>query len=314
MASRLSLPSTFPEPEGPLVSVVVPTYEDAEYVGTAIESLAAQTHGDVEAIVVDSSGVEWLEALADDTDWVRYEYQEPAGLSAARNRGIDIAHGDYIGFLDADDEWLPAKLEHQLPLFGGGADVVYADAYIAQDGGKRRLSSLPISEPATHHVDFLHEGGVPIPTVLARRECFEEERFDESLPAVEDRHMLARLFRKFEPGRVAEPIVVYNRRDDSMSSDAEQMYEAELTVLESLFDRYGELADHRESLLANARYKYGKRLLRTGRDRAARRELLSLVRDGRIDLRTAALLLATVLPFSGQRTLWYLERIEERLA
>lgn len=96
MSPRPSLPSTLPESDGPLVSVVVPTYEDAELVDAALESIAAQTHSAVEAVIVDSSGVDWLEALAAETDWIRYAYQEPAGLSAARNYGIDLAEGEYV--------------------------------------------------------------------------------------------------------------------------------------------------------------------------------------------------------------------------
>lgn len=312
MTTRPSLSETRPT-TGPLVSVVVPTYEDSEYVSSALESIAAQTHPNVEAILVDSSGVEWLESLADETDWVRYTFQEPAGLSAARNCGIDLAEGEYVGFLDADDEWLPEKLDRQLDVLESGAEVVYSDAYVAESGTRRRLTSLPIEDPETHYVDFLYEGGVPIPTVVARRTCFEAERFDESLPAVEDRHMVARLFREYTPGRVAEPLVVYNRRTNSMSSDADVMYEAEMAVLESLFDRYDELEPHREPLVWNARYKYGKRLLRTGHKRAARRELWELVHDGYRDPRVFALLLAAVLPVSGRRSLWWLERAQECL-
>lgn len=313
MDSRPSLPETRPPNDGPLVSVIVPTYEDSEFIGPALESIANQTHSNVEPIIVDSSDVGWLESLAAGTDWIQYTFQEPKGLSAARNRGIDLARGDYIGFLDADDEWTPEKLERQLAVFDSGPDVVYSDAYIVEGDTRRRLTSLPIKNPEDHYVDFLYEGGVPILTVMARRECFEAEQFDESLPAVEDRHMIARLFHEYVPGRVAEPLAVYNRRTDSMSSDADLMYEAEMEVLNSLFNRYADLEPHREPLIRNARYKYGKRLLRTGRKRAARHELLDLLRDGYRDPRAFALLCASVLPISGRRLLWWLERAQDRL-
>ncbi len=313
MSPHPSLPSTLPDSDGPLVSVVVPTYEDAEYIGGALESIADQTHTPVEAIIVDSSGVDWLESLAMETDWCRYVFQEPSGLSAARNYGIELAEGEYVGFLDADDEWLPEKLERQLEVFKAGADVVYSDAYVIENGDRFRLSSLPIDNPDHHYVNFLYEGGVPIPTVVARRECFESERFDESLPAVEDRHMLARLFYEYQPGRVTEPLVMYNRRSNSMSSDADVMYEAEIAVLDSLFDRYDELAPHRDKLYAKAQYKYGKRLLRTGEKRAARQELIAVIQGGYGDLRTFVLLSVTLLPVRGRRMLRYLERMQERL-
>ncbi len=314
MTTPLSLPETRSDEDGPLVSVIIPTYEDSEHVGAALRSLAVQTYSNIEVVLIDSSGVGWLESLAGETDWIRYSFQQPTGLSTARNRGIDLAQGEYIGFLDADDEWLPEKLDRQLPLLESGVDVAYSDAYIKEGNARRRLSSLSINDIKTHHIDFLYEGGVPILTVVARRTCFETERFDESLPAVEDRHLIARLFYEYTPGRVAEPLVVYTRRTDSMSSDADLMYEAEIAVLESVIGRYGELEPHREPLLQNARYKYGKRLLRTGRKQAARRELYELIGDGYHDPRVLALSLATFFPIGGRRSLRWLERVQERLS
>lgn len=312
MATRLSLPKTRASNNGPLVSVIVPTYEDSEYVSTAVKSIAEQTYSNIEVILIDSSGVNWLESFASETDWIRYCYQEPTGLSAARNKGIDLAKGEYVGFLDADDEWLPEKVERQVELLKTGVDVVYTDAYVKNGNTRHRLSSLPINDPETHHIDFLYEGGVPILTVIARRTCFETERFDESLPAVEDRHMIARLFCEYIPGRIPEPLVVYTRRTNSMSSDADVMYEAEMTVLESVIGRYSQLEPHRRQLFRNARYKYGKRLLRTGRKRAARRELSQLIRDGYRDPRALALVLATFSPVGGRKSLRCLEHAQQR--
>lgn len=312
MTNMPSLPSTLPTDDGPLVSVVVPTYNDAEYIGTALESIAAQTYSMVEAVVIDSSGINWLESLAAETDWIEYAYQEPAGLSAARNYGIELASGEYVGFLDADDEWLPEKLAQQLSAFKAGADIVYSDALIVEEGKERRLSSLPIENPEAHYIDFLYEGGVPILSVVVRRSCLVTHRFDETLPAVEDRHLLARLFYEYEPARIGEPLVKYNRREDSMSSDANAMYSAELDAIESLLDRYEELESHIEELRMNARYKYGKRLLRTGHKSAARRELFDLIPDGYSDAQVLALLLVALMPIRGRQGLWWLERIQER--
>lgn len=313
MSPRHSLPATRPDSDDPRVSVVVPTYEDAEFVGRALESIAEQTYDAIEVVLVDSSGVEWLESLAAETDWVHYSFQEPSGLPAARNHGIELASGEFVGFLDADDEWLPGKLAAQMTAFETGADVVYSDAIVVEDGEERSFTALPVDDPATHAVTFLYEGGVPIPTVVARRSCLTAEPFDESLPAVEDRHLLARLFFEYEPARVAQPLVRYNRRADSMSSDAEVMYDAELAVLESLFERYPQLDDHRAALRRQARYKYGKRLLRYGDRQDARRELWSVIREGSRDLRVFVLFFVSLLPVDGKRSLWHLERIQQRL-
>lgn len=296
----------------PLVSVIVPTYGDADRLGPALRSVASQTYPSVEIVVVDGSDVDWLASLADRTEGVTYVAQEPRGLAAARNRGIEAATGEVVGFLDADDRWHPRKLERQVPALRDGADVVYSDAYVvADDAPPRRLSSLPVAEPDRHHVDFLHGGGVPVLTVLVRRDCLEDVRFDERLPAVEDRNLLARLFARYEPARVAEPLAYYTRRDDSMSSDAEAMYRAELANLDYLAAELPDVAAHRAALERLAEYKYAKRLLRTGDAVAARERLLAVVAGGHVDRRTLALLALSALPFGHRRGLRGLERLRE---
>jgi glycosyltransferase involved in cell wall biosynthesis len=298
--------------DGPLVSVVVPTYEDAQYLPDALESIAAQTHGNVEIVVVDSSGVDWLRDLADRTDGLEYVFQDPSGLSAARNAGIDAASGEVVAFLDADDRWVPEKLAKQLAALDAGADVVYGDVYLVEPEGTRYQSSLPVSDPERHHLDFLREGGVPMPTVLARRECFDDERFDESLPAVEDRHMWARLFARYRPARVPEPLAYYTVREASMSSDAEVMYNAELTVLADLAERFSEVAAERDALERKASYKHGKRLLGLGDARGARVPLRRAVTGGMTDPRALALLAVAYAPAGHARLLRLLERAQER--
>lgn len=97
------------------VSVIIPTYNRAEYVTQAIDSVLAQTYTDYEIIVVDDGSADnTKEVLLPYMDRIRYIYQENAGASAARNKGIKAAKGDWIAFLDSDDEWLPGKLAVQI--------------------------------------------------------------------------------------------------------------------------------------------------------------------------------------------------------
>lgn len=299
--------------DGRLVSVIIPTYRDADQLPSALESVVCQTHDNVEIVIVDSSGVNWLSEAVDGTEGAKYVFQEPSGLAAARNRGIDEASGEIIAFLDADDQWASEKLERQLVEIKAGADVVYSDTYVVEPEGHRYLTSLPITDPDEHHLDFLFEGGVPVLTLLARRECLEQEQFDERLPAVEDRHLVTRLLHEFTPGRVAEPLGYYNRRTDSMSSDPELMYEAELRSLSLLSERYDDIARYRNALILKAQYKYGKRLLRAGRASEARTQLFDVLREGHFDARTLSLLAVTLLPAGNRRALSWLERIQERV-
>ena len=102
----------------PRVSVVIPTYNDAEYLSEAIESVLAQTYTDYEIIVIDDGSADNTRQVLDPyQDKIRYIYQKNQGVAAARNRGINLARGELIAFLDADDLFLPDKLQQQVTLF-----------------------------------------------------------------------------------------------------------------------------------------------------------------------------------------------------
>src|SRR5947207_2336490 len=98
-----------------LVSVVIPTFNSADFLVQALESVLAQTYQDFEILVVDDASTDRTqEAIRPFADRITYLRQEPGGPSVARNRGILQAKGELIAFLDADDLWRPAKLTRQV--------------------------------------------------------------------------------------------------------------------------------------------------------------------------------------------------------
>jgi len=100
------------------VSVVIPTYNSADLVVEAVESVLAQTVPPFEVIVIDDGSTDRTrERLASYGPPVRYVHQENGGVATARNRGVKEAKGDLVAFLDADDAWHPRKLEIQLKVF-----------------------------------------------------------------------------------------------------------------------------------------------------------------------------------------------------
>lgn len=115
----------------PLVSVVIPTYRRAALVAVAVRSVLAQSYANLEVLVIsDGPDAETREAtarLAADDARLRYlELPENVGPAQARNVGVQAAQGEWIAFLDDDDEWLPAKLEHQMAL----ADAAHPERMI----------------------------------------------------------------------------------------------------------------------------------------------------------------------------------------
>lgn len=111
------------------VAVVVPAYNNAGFVGRAIDSILAQTLPADEIIVVDDGSTDnTADIVRSYGQQVRYIYQESAGASVARNTGIEAAKSDWIAFLDADDEWLPEKLKLQTEHLERNPDIVWTTA------------------------------------------------------------------------------------------------------------------------------------------------------------------------------------------
>ncbi|HME22877.1 MAG TPA: glycosyltransferase [Acetobacteraceae bacterium] len=110
-----------------LVSVVIPFYNECDLACRALHSVLCQSHPSIEVIMVDDGSTESLaqiEALVDKDQRVRLLRQSSAGLGAARNRGMKAARGSYIAFLDADDIFLPIKIQRQLELMQQSGSVM----------------------------------------------------------------------------------------------------------------------------------------------------------------------------------------------
>ena len=220
--------------ENPRVSVVVPTYERADLVGRAVDSALAQTVEDIEVIVVDDGSTDGTrEAVAAESDpRVRYlEHESNRGVSAARNTGIEAASGEYVAFLDSDDEWLPRKLERQLAALddrGDGWVGAYCD--VATTG----LSSLGRIAAAVSESVFRsaapREGGRelaeallsmrvfmgPGSTLLVERDALTVAgSFDEELSIYEDWDLVLRVLSVGKIAYVDEALAVTHFTGDA---------------------------------------------------------------------------------------------------
>jgi len=114
----------------PLVSVVIPAFNPGRLISDAIESVLAQSYRNFEIIVVDDASTDGFHELLKSLQFqVLYIRQAHAGSAVARNRGVLLSGGEYIAFLDADDLWVPAKLEKQVDFMERNRDAVltYAD-------------------------------------------------------------------------------------------------------------------------------------------------------------------------------------------
>jgi glycosyltransferase involved in cell wall biosynthesis len=119
--------------EAPHVSVVINVYNGVPYLAEAIESVLGQTYRNRELIVVDDGSDDGTEELAQRYgDELRYDRLPRSGIGAARNRGVDLASGEYFAFLDADDRFVPDKLERQMAAFAADPELEMAFGHMSE--------------------------------------------------------------------------------------------------------------------------------------------------------------------------------------
>lgn len=116
-----------------LISVIVPTYNSANYLSECINSILGQSYNKLEIIIVDDGSIDNTQDLKlYDNDRVNYYYQEHQGISSALNYAINLSKGEYISFLDADDLWHPNKLEIQLDVLLNNSNIDMVFGHIKQ--------------------------------------------------------------------------------------------------------------------------------------------------------------------------------------
>jgi hypothetical protein len=228
-------------PETPLVSVVIPAYQAAAWIGATLDSVLAQTLRDYEIIVVNDGSPDTAElepALAPYRDRILYLRQENQGPAGARNAGIRAARGRYIAPLDADDIWEPEHLAAQVAVLEAdpSVDVVYADARIFGDvpeAGRTVMELCPSEGEVTFESLVTRRSTVHICVTVARRETLlRAGLFDPAFRGTEDFEMWLRILK--QGGRIAYQRRVlgrYRKRAGSLSSQAIPMIEGALAVL-----------------------------------------------------------------------------------
>ena len=197
----------------PTVSVIIPTYNRAHLVGRAIRSVLNQTYQDFEIIVVDDGSTdntgEVVKGLNDPRiHYIRYEQNR--GGSAARNTGIRASRGEYIAFLDSDDEWRLEKLKKQMEVFRAASDKVGAVYTGLQHvvNGKCAKVTRPTRSGCIRK-ELLKKNVVgTTSSVVARRKCFLlTGLFDEKMPAAQDFDMWVRISEHYYFQVISDPLV-----------------------------------------------------------------------------------------------------------
>jgi glycosyltransferase involved in cell wall biosynthesis len=210
-----------------LVSVIMPTYNRCEKIRFAIQSVLDQTFSDLEVIVVDDRSndntVQILEEFAQSDPRVRWlVHNERKGPQAARNTGIRAARGEWIAFLDSDDQWLPDSLEIRLRLAREmGTKVVHSD-WRVRNPPNVKPKSLTFPYPQGRiYKEVLRKSGPVFQALLVSKESLARIGYlDEKIVAFQEWDTAIRLAKHYEFSFVPKPTFIYDcRHPDSISKD-----------------------------------------------------------------------------------------------
>lgn len=230
----------------PAVSVIVPTYNRADYLKKSVQSILDQTFNDFEILIINNystdNTLEVIKAFNDARIKV-INFKNDGIIAKSRNQGIMQSVGKYIAFLDDDDLWCPDKLEFQIKYLDEHPefDLVYSNALIINEHGNENGLLKDSKDAKIGHVflDLLYENFIPVLTVLMKREIIETNGLfneDLSMRAAEDYEYWLRAALKFNFGYIDEPLALYRIHSEGASMAINRPLLTQKTLQSFMFD------------------------------------------------------------------------------
>jgi len=204
--------------EQPSVSVVIPVFNGERYLQQAIASALEQTYPPHEVVVVDDGSTDASRSIVESFGGkVICKIQQNLGPSAARNLGTEVSTGEWIAYLDADDYWLPDKLEKQISVIRRqpSVDLIYTGR--TESGADGRTAEIRARTPQWTKKRLRFENPLFPTTIIARRSLLLRHPWTTSFRSSEDWWYFYRLSKEVEFAAIEEPTVVYRLHSESLT-------------------------------------------------------------------------------------------------
>lgn len=267
----------------PFVSVVIPTYNRAEDLQRALQSVREQTYTNWEVIVVDNYSTDNTDdiiGMLEDPRIFLYKIRNNGVIAASRNLGIQKASGELIALLDSDDWWEKEKLEKSVAAIQSGADLVYHDLWMVTEGKRkyRKVGSWPLTQPV---YDALLMNGNPVinSSVVVRKKILEEIggiSENPELIAAEDFDCWLRIALVTDRFFFLPEVLGYYWQGTGNTSN----YQRSVTHLKALTEMYIKpyMVRNNTQMPAWFQYNYGRALFKTGHRNEATTMLADLIK------------------------------------
>ena len=291
--------------KGPVVSVIIPTYNRKQTISRAIESILNQTYQDFEIIIVDDGSTDGTDvAIHSFTDpRIRYTHHEHnRGAATARNEGITLARGKYIAFQDSDDESLPDRLERQVEVLNCNSEIgiVYGDMIRVFQDGHERLIKTPnvgLNHAETYNalISFKAES-VGIGTCVVRRSCFEQiGYFDANLHRFEELDFFIRASKLYHLYKIDAPVIKYYE----VNRDENKILNLALSARKYLLKKYYKEISKNRTCLAIHYFGIGNDLCYLGNIQEGRQYIWRSIQLSPLKIKY---LIALLMSFAGSNT------------
>ena len=218
----------------PLVSIVIPCYNQGRFLAEAIESARRQAYPHIEIVVVDDGSTDQTASIAQRYSGVTYIAQTNSGAAAARNAGLEESRGEYVIFLDADDRLLPHAVTSSVDYLSVHPDHAFVTGHvglITEEGASRGVPSQTHAEGGGYRELLLENYIWTSGVVMYRRSALDlAGGFDASAGGSTDFELNLRLARRFAYGCHHQVVLEYRRHPASISADAAAMLRSSVSV------------------------------------------------------------------------------------
>lgn len=246
------------------VSVIIPTHNRWPLLERALTSLISQTWQDFDLWLIDDGSTDntrenflaWVEEQGEQARF-HYAYQNHGGVSRARNYGVHLSRGEYLAFLDSDDEWLPFKLELQWAMIQEGWQLVHAEEVWFRNGAQVKQLKKHAKTGGRIFSSCVRGCCISPSTVLMERSLFEEVGgFREDFPVCEDYDLWLKICSRYPVGFIEQPVIFKHAgHGDQLSMQLKAMDYYRVKALETQLSNPALLPEEREVLLEVLREK-----------------------------------------------------------
>ena len=260
----------------PFVSVIIPTYNRANFIKRAIDSVLIQNYENIEIIVVDDASTDNTESVVKgikDSRIIYVKNDRNLGVSASRNKAIGMAKGEVIAFLDSDDYWLENKLKKQVAKLFSGRDIglVYTGERFIDDRGKILREEIPRYSGYIYDV-LLAKNFISPSSSIVRKDVLDDVGlFLEDLDYREDHELWLRISKKYKIDYVPEILTVRYIHSGGRLSDS---VERKIRAFYRILDLYSDEFDRKPKAFSRQLYEIGKLYLKIGNKKEARRQFI----------------------------------------